>query len=535
MLGKNETVSVAIKRDEDQNETIYEALISWSDLAPLTASEGAKIGFSMLVNDNDGQGRKGWIELTPGIGTGKDPSQFAVLVLQKKGVQQPKLELDPNLTQLSVDTNTVINEFKQYKDVSQGGIKDVLETQYWASMAPWLQKIDSKLIRLDHVFDDSYYDVVTRKNGQLHFNWERLDKILNEIFAMGAQPFFSLSYMPMALAKDKENGPYGPPSDYLEWQKLCNELVKHMKVKWNSSGLYYEIWNEPDLSGFWKGTREEYFELYRYGSLGISEADPTAKIGGGGFAGLTWLQPFLQFVSDRKLVLDFYSWHNYNFEPESYRGQIQSVKNYLLKFGFTQTETIYSEWNINGLCAVDNDSFYNAGYAAAVTKIFTEENLSKGLFFMAKDEKRDPELFGQWGFLTNRNNPKPVYNFFDVYSRLRGDLVHLDTSNRAIDGFAVKDGETLRILIYSYGLQMEFGDPQTCLLSIELDPSAVGKLYHKDIYVIDSKHSNVSVNPREAGVKLVQSGEILATRNTLILNFSIENGGVIFIELSLKS
>jgi hypothetical protein len=40
------------------------------------------MGFSLLVNDDDGQGRAGWQELTPGIGVGKMPSQFAWLWLR---------------------------------------------------------------------------------------------------------------------------------------------------------------------------------------------------------------------------------------------------------------------------------------------------------------------------------------------------------------------------------------------------------------------------------------------------------------------
>ncbi len=38
---------------------------------------------SLLVNDNDGKGRKGWVEWTPGIGVTKNPSQFAAVVFQR--------------------------------------------------------------------------------------------------------------------------------------------------------------------------------------------------------------------------------------------------------------------------------------------------------------------------------------------------------------------------------------------------------------------------------------------------------------------
>jgi len=38
--------------------------------------------FTCLVNDNDGRGRKGWIELTPGIGWSKDPLKFQPMAVR---------------------------------------------------------------------------------------------------------------------------------------------------------------------------------------------------------------------------------------------------------------------------------------------------------------------------------------------------------------------------------------------------------------------------------------------------------------------
>lgn len=68
--------SLAIKRDEDQNDTIYELSLPWSEIAPIKAEENGVISFSMLVNDNDGNGRKGFIEWGGGIGDGKLSSKF---------------------------------------------------------------------------------------------------------------------------------------------------------------------------------------------------------------------------------------------------------------------------------------------------------------------------------------------------------------------------------------------------------------------------------------------------------------------------
>ena len=55
--------------------TSYECAIPWSDLTSLH-SEAPTFLFSILVNDNDGSSRKGWIEWGSGIGRNKNPSLF---------------------------------------------------------------------------------------------------------------------------------------------------------------------------------------------------------------------------------------------------------------------------------------------------------------------------------------------------------------------------------------------------------------------------------------------------------------------------
>jgi hypothetical protein len=64
-----------VTRDENAKDTIYELALPWSELQPSEADDGL-LSFSMLVNDNDGQGRKGWIEWGAGIGGAKDNKLF---------------------------------------------------------------------------------------------------------------------------------------------------------------------------------------------------------------------------------------------------------------------------------------------------------------------------------------------------------------------------------------------------------------------------------------------------------------------------
>ncbi|PYI55550.1 sugar-binding protein [Paenibacillus flagellatus] len=64
-----------IVRDEAAKETVYELALPWTELKPAHMNDGM-LAFSILVNDNDGQGRKGWIEWGAGIGGSKDNGLF---------------------------------------------------------------------------------------------------------------------------------------------------------------------------------------------------------------------------------------------------------------------------------------------------------------------------------------------------------------------------------------------------------------------------------------------------------------------------
>ncbi|WP_068779786.1 sugar-binding protein [Paenibacillus sp. GM2] len=66
----------AVTRDEGQKLTIYKLAIPWSELTPIQPKNGDVMSFSLLVNENDGKGRRGWIEWGGGIGTEKRPSLF---------------------------------------------------------------------------------------------------------------------------------------------------------------------------------------------------------------------------------------------------------------------------------------------------------------------------------------------------------------------------------------------------------------------------------------------------------------------------
>jgi hypothetical protein len=74
--GKTEQVPLAVKKTN--TGVAYEAFVPWEQLIPLRGQSGQKIGFTILIQDADGSGKK-TLEWTPGINAGKAPGQFGHL------------------------------------------------------------------------------------------------------------------------------------------------------------------------------------------------------------------------------------------------------------------------------------------------------------------------------------------------------------------------------------------------------------------------------------------------------------------------
>ena len=71
------TANLAVLRQD--GITVYEAAIPWEEMAPLRPEVGKTVGFSLVVNDDDGDGRKCWLEWLGGIAGSKDPSLWGAL------------------------------------------------------------------------------------------------------------------------------------------------------------------------------------------------------------------------------------------------------------------------------------------------------------------------------------------------------------------------------------------------------------------------------------------------------------------------
>ncbi len=71
---------VVLKVTPSEGKLVYEASLPYEafGLSDQILEKGVR--FNLIVNDNDGKGRKGWIQIAPGIGQGKNPDIFPYVV-----------------------------------------------------------------------------------------------------------------------------------------------------------------------------------------------------------------------------------------------------------------------------------------------------------------------------------------------------------------------------------------------------------------------------------------------------------------------
>lgn len=92
-----------------------------------------------------------------------------------------------------------------------------------------------------------------------------------------------------------------PPKDYLKWQFLVEQFVKHLYERYGQqiNQWFFKVWNEPDLTNYWTGTIQQYCQLYDHSVQAIHKINPNFKVGGPAVsdAGNGFLKEFLEHVT----------------------------------------------------------------------------------------------------------------------------------------------------------------------------------------------------------------------------------------------
>ncbi len=162
-----------------------------------------------------------------------------------------------------------------------------------------------------------------RERGTYHFDW--LEEIVDKLLAQGIHPWFNLSYgnpLYCSGAESPDCAGFPPLFSHAArsaWSAFVAALVTHFSGK----VTHYEIWNEPDCSGFWRHgpNAAEYMDLVTLTSPVIRQTDPKAKVIGGALgrsiAHLSAFEIACQYAQlGIAAYIDAFSFHRYHIMPE---------------------------------------------------------------------------------------------------------------------------------------------------------------------------------------------------------------------------
>ena len=106
----------------------------------------------------------------------------------------------------------------------------------------------------------------------------------------------------------------GDGGDWTTFTTFMSQLIDNVKANgMTGPDVRWELWNEADYSGFWKGTQAQWLDTWKHAYQQIRAAIPGAIIEGPSLstgAGGSWMNAFLDYAKTNNVVPDYISWHD---------------------------------------------------------------------------------------------------------------------------------------------------------------------------------------------------------------------------------
>lgn len=300
------------------------------------------------------------------------------------------------------------------------------------------------------------------------------DILIKALVEAGVEPFFRLGVTIENYCTLKAYRIY-PPEDNLKWAMICEGIIRHYTEGW-AGGFkynirYWEIWNEPDNekdpleNPMWRGTKEQFYDLYDVAATYLKKRFPHLKIGGYGSCGfyalfngsappaanvgerydyfMEFFDGFIDRIKKSGAPLDFFSWHSYG-SIENNKICANYARTRLNDAGFTDTEIFCDEWNLE---IGSKGTLYHAACVAGMLLAFSDLPLDGAMFY-------DAQLsISNYGGLFNplTKKPFPAYYAFAMFNELYklGKAVPLTLCNVPLGVYAraATDGSSSALMI----------------------------------------------------------------------------------------
>ena len=441
------------------------------------------------------------------------------------------------------------------------------------------------LVGEDYTFYDYNPEDETLKIDPLSFNYDfsTLDKTLSYYKEMSVDPYISWSYIPYPL-QDNEKC-IRLDWKVLNWKECWEEIHYNYAKHYKDLGFrigYNEIYNEPDLEilklwgvldpstqGFLdidsfapdgNPSKGCYTDMYEYGVKGILRANKDATVGGPAFAlGELGVQDWIGFfprIKEKKLPIDFYSFHTYldgdtwflSDEARSLgsKNELEKVVDGLQSDShFMKTSLHINEFsslnNDNGALSGDTCDFnYYYGAQMTLDGLFEAVNRSSiqlinwAQLLSVANSKNDA-----YGLIDRFGKPKAAYNAIKIYQDMPAWRYSssIDKSESGLQSVVSSDNNKISILIWNQnkakndeGVYSKEGDR---LATVSLKDAKFSNGLRR-VYRIDKDHAS-SGDLTKTDLIQQQNVKTVSTDSEYIWKGNIPAQGVVYITINKNS
>ncbi|MEH6664349.1 MAG: beta-xylosidase [Brevundimonas sp.] len=304
-------------------------------------------------------------------------------------------------------------------------------------------------IRFHAIFHDDM-GVYREVDGRPVYDFSRIDRLYDRLLEMGVRPFIELGFTPHDMRTSDQTIFYweGNTShpDPEKWEGLIDAFVRHLIDRYGAEEVrtwYFEVWNEPNLDGFWENADQAaYFDLYARTAGTIKAIDPALRVGGPSTAGAAWVPAFLAYAEANGAPVDFITTHTYGVEggfldefgqddnmlsrnPDSVIGDVRNVRAQIQASHQPGLPLYFTEWSAsyNPRDPV-HDSHVSASFV--LDKMRQAEGLAQNMSYWAFSdlfEEPGPQSLpfqGGFGLMTPQGVRKPAW-FAYKYLNALGD------------------------------------------------------------------------------------------------------------------
>lgn len=385
-----------------------------------------------------------------------------------------------------------------------------------AQRADYLEQLKSvhdelgfERVRFHGVFDDDmnvcvrpgdHLPVGTVKGAKI-YNFYQVGRIYDNILKAGVKPFVEIGFMPSALASGKKTvfyykGNVTLPKKFDEWQDFIRQFAEFLINRYGIEEVrtwYFEVWNEPDLGCFFKGSMDDYFKLYEMTVRALKEVDSQLIVGGPATTCSKYIPEFREYCKKHDVPVDFISTHQYPTDAlghslnkerlrqlrkmklkntkKSMREILQPVFDNVNDFtmslkGYVTREAhrargeagdlplFYTEWSISSNCvAAIHDTTRASSFLVKTvldnqgivdgSSYWTFSDIFEELFFFT-----DP-FFGGFGLLTIDGIKKPAYWAFKQLAQLPDTRYDLPITDDDVEIAVFKGDGGVYLMLYA--------------------------------------------------------------------------------------